>query len=222
MKVLLAIGIVFFIVLVFFIAPSWLDRPSDKLFPKILQGFLIDIFFGTVGTIALVLFYGLGRSILGWIIPVLRSGTPKEYLSVALCVFSLYVLIALYNLVYTIVTIHKHPGFKEYYLKHRSPFNMSKDDVKKNQDNKKQWGLVGRVSLSKIQHLELLYYYNLLGLDSSASTDEIKRAYREKAQQYHPDKHYNASENERINADRLFREIKYAYEHIMKRQNPTM
>ena len=30
-------------------------------------------------------------------------------------------------------------------------------------------------------------YYNTLGLQAGASTDEIKKAYRKKARQYHPD-----------------------------------
>ena len=220
MRILLAIGIVLFIILVLFIAPNWLDKPSDRLLPRLLQGFLIELSFGCIGTIMLILFYGIGRSILGWLFPILKMGSPKEILLVALCVYSIYIITALYRLVYTIVIVYKHPGFKEYYLNLRFPFNLSKDDVKEYQDKKKKWGIVSFISPSKtIRHLEYAYFYDVLGIDSSASIDDIKKAYHEKAQQYHPDKYFNASDDERINADKKFREIKDAYEQIMKQQS---
>ena len=35
--------------------------------------------------------------------------------------------------------------------------------------------------------MSLTDYYNILGLLAGASADEIKKAYRKKARQYHPD-----------------------------------
>lgn len=56
-------------------------------------------------------------------------------------------------------------------------------------------------------------YYSILELPSSASMDEIKKAYRRLAHQYHPDKNAND-----LYAAAQFAEIKEAYETLT---NPT-
>lgn len=50
-------------------------------------------------------------------------------------------------------------------------------------------------------------YYKLLGVDKSAGADEIKKAYRKKAVQYHPDKNPGNKE-----AEETFKKISNAYE----------
>ena len=50
-------------------------------------------------------------------------------------------------------------------------------------------------------------FYNLLGVDRSASADELKKAYRKLAMKYHPDK--NPGDEE---AERKFKEISEAYD----------
>lgn len=52
-------------------------------------------------------------------------------------------------------------------------------------------------------------YYKILGVERTASDDEIKRAYRKLAQEVHPDKHSGNSE-----VEERFKLINEAYEHL--------
>ena len=56
--------------------------------------------------------------------------------------------------------------------------------------------------------------YKVLGIDSSASDDEVKKAYRRMAMKYHPDRVAGMSEEMQRNAAEQMKEINEAYEVI--------
>jgi hypothetical protein len=56
--------------------------------------------------------------------------------------------------------------------------------------------------------------HSILGVGNDASPDEIRRAYRRLANQYHPDKVQHLGEEFRLLAERRFREIQEAYQEL--------
>lgn len=57
--------------------------------------------------------------------------------------------------------------------------------------------------------------HEILGVAKDASADEIKHAYRELANKYHPDKVSHLGEEFKAIADKRFKEIQWAYEELM-------
>ena len=60
--------------------------------------------------------------------------------------------------------------------------------------------------------------YKILGIDASASDEEVKRAYREMAKKNHPDLVSNLGEEVRQAAEKKFQEVNAAYEAIKKQR----
>ena len=60
--------------------------------------------------------------------------------------------------------------------------------------------------------------YRVLGIDSSATDDEVKKAYRKMAMKYHPDRVAGMSEEMQRNAAEQMKEINEAYEVIKERR----
>ncbi|KAJ6647822.1 DnaJ like subfamily C member 7 [Pseudolycoriella hygida] len=54
-------------------------------------------------------------------------------------------------------------------------------------------------------------YYKILGIDKSATDMDIKKAYRKRALVHHPDRHANASDEEKREQERQFKEVGEAY-----------
>ena len=61
-------------------------------------------------------------------------------------------------------------------------------------------------------------YYDILGVSKSASDDELKKAYRKLAKEWHPD----ANPDKRKEAESKFKEINEAYEVLSNPQKKKM
>lgn len=61
--------------------------------------------------------------------------------------------------------------------------------------------------------------YKILEVDSNASMDEIKKAYRKMAKKYHPDKLRGQDPAMIKGAEEKFREVQKAYETLMRQKN---
>lgn len=57
-------------------------------------------------------------------------------------------------------------------------------------------------------------YYDVLGLTSRATPEEIKKAFRQLASKHHPDKYTNSSDSERKKAEEKFKNIEEAYRNL--------
>ena len=60
--------------------------------------------------------------------------------------------------------------------------------------------------------------YRVLGLDSNATDDEVRKAYRKMAMKYHPDRVAGMSEEMQRNAAEQMKEINQAYDEIKQRR----
>ena len=66
------------------------------------------------------------------------------------------------------------------------------------------------VSSHNMEHVTKRDYYEILGVDRNASDDELKKAFRKLARQYHPD--LQSGETQKKAAEEKFKEVAEAYE----------
>ncbi|MGB0405290.1 MAG: J domain-containing protein, partial [Fusobacterium sp.] len=57
-------------------------------------------------------------------------------------------------------------------------------------------------------------YYSVLGLQSGASKEEIKKAFRDKAKMHHPDKFSNETQEVKDYHEEKFKEVNEAYNKL--------
>ena len=69
-----------------------------------------------------------------------------------------------------------------------------------------------------IKHEDANWMYKALGIEPTASNDELKKAYRRMAMKYHPDKVADAGEEAKKSATEKFRSINEAYEAAKKQR----
>lgn len=83
-----------------------------------------------------------------------------------------------------------------------------------------------RIGIPSVQYENILAsyrkkeidYYAVLGLTKNATNDEVKKAFREAALKYHPDRYASQSPEMQKRATEKFKEINQAYEEIKKQR----
>lgn len=81
------------------------------------------------------------------------------------------------------------------------------------------------ISAEDIASIKNMFYketnsaYKILGIEKSATIEEIKKAYRKKAVEYHPDKVEHLGEEIRKGAEEKFKNLNEAYEQIKKERS---
>lgn len=93
-----------------------------------------------------------------------------------------------------------------YHSSYQSNFQKSYQHNNQYNNTSKDW--------KETEYKGVDHYYSVLGVSSSATDTEVKKAYRKLAMKYHPDRCANSSEEVRIRANEKFREVNKAYEAV--------
>lgn len=81
---------------------------------------------------------------------------------------------------------------------------------------------ISRIEFDQIKSLfykDVSSFYKVLGVDETATNDEVKKAYRKMAIKHHPDKFSQLGEEQQNAAKKKFQKIQEAYEHIKKERS---
>mmetsp|Transcript_7773 Transcript_7773/g.14654 ORF Transcript_7773/g.14654 Transcript_7773/m.14654 type:complete len:541 (-) Transcript_7773:1681-3303(-) len=83
----------------------------------------------------------------------------------------------------------------------------SGDEVQKGEMKKKL-----REAKAQLKRSKQKDFYKILNVPRDATDSEIKKSYRKCALKWHPDRHANSSEEEKTEAEKVFRDVNHAYE----------
>lgn len=104
-------------------------------------------------------------------------------------------------------------------------FGIAKADGIVTEDELRQiYTITGYLGISSrdYESIKAMFYnssdnaYKILEIEKSASDAEVKKAYRNMAKKYHPDRVGHLGEEHREGAEAKFRQVQESYEHIQK------
>lgn len=103
----------------------------------------------------------------------------------------------------------------------RADGNVSSDEIRLLGNIANQLGIARETfnSIKSMFYNDINSAYQTLGIDSTATDEEIKKAYRKMAIENHPDKVGHLGEDIRKAAEEKFTQINVAYEKIKKQRN---
>ena len=79
--------------------------------------------------------------------------------------------------------------------------------------------LQAKVQLKRSKRKDL---YAILGVASTATVDDIKKAYKKKALLYHPDRNAGATEEKKAENEAIFKTINQAYEILVDKEKKAL
>lgn len=104
-------------------------------------------------------------------------------------------------------------------------FGIAKADGLVTEDEEHQINTIAGylgISHNDYESIKAMFYktsdsaYKILEIDKTATAEEVKKAYRNMAKKYHPDKVLHLGKEHQKGAEEKFKQVQDAYEHIQK------